>query len=79
MEELGLLGNTSYSNPADGDDQALPQPAQRLAADGGERRQHLIYDAPGGSISKAIFKQGLKTLPSQYQRKSRLCNLHSRN
>jgi hypothetical protein len=72
MEELGLLGNLNYTNPNDGDDQAY------LSLFNGWLTNTLtngnVYDAANGSISKAIFKQGLKTMPSQYQRNKAALN-----
>jgi hypothetical protein len=66
MEELGLLAYTAYTNAADTDDQAyLSQFAGwlNIASTSGN-----VFNANSQSISKAIFKQGLKTMPSQYQR-----------
>ena len=65
MEELALLADTSYTS-GDADDQAylaqLNGWIKKTSMNGN------VYDAGGASISKAIFKQGLKTMPSQYQR-----------
>jgi hypothetical protein len=72
MEELGLLGNTSYTNPADGDDQAYLSQFNgwlTIAQTSGN-----VYDANGASISKTIFKEGLKSMPSQYQRNKAALN-----
>ena len=72
MEELGLLANTSYTNGADGDDQSFLSQFNgwlTLAQTVGN-----VYNAGGASISKAIFKQGLKTMPSQYQRNKSALN-----
>ena len=72
MEELGLLASLTYTNPADPDDQAyLSQFAGWLNV---AETAGNVYDAAGGSISKAIFKQGLKTMPSQYQRNKAALN-----
>jgi hypothetical protein len=72
MEELGLLSNLSYTNGADADDQAF------LSQFSGWLNNTLsngnVYDAGGQSIGKAIFKQGLKTMPSQYQRNKAALN-----
>jgi hypothetical protein len=66
LEELALLGDTAYTNPADPDDEAYLSQVdgwlKRVNQDG-----HVV-DASGATISKAIFKQGLKALPSQYKR-----------
>ncbi|MBY0560000.1 phage major capsid protein [Hyphomicrobium sp.] len=65
IEELALLADKNYTS-SNADDQAylaqLDGWLKRTDADGN------VVDAEGESISKAIFKQGLKTLPSQYQR-----------
>ena len=72
MEELGLLGNLNYTNAADSDDQAYMSQFNgwlNNAVTSGN-----VYDAAGGSISKAIFKESLKTMPSQYQRNKAALN-----
>ena len=72
MEELGLLGDTAYTNGADADDQAFLSQFdgwQKIAGAGGH-----VYDAAGTPISKAILKQGLKSMPSQYQRNKAALN-----
>ena len=72
MEELGLLSYLSYTNGADGDDQAyLSQFAGWLNI---AQTSGNVYDAQGASISKSIFKQGLKSMPSQYQRNKAALN-----
>lgn len=71
MEELALLGDTAYTS-ADADDQAylsLFDGWNKTATANGN-----VYDAAGGSISKSIFKQGLKTMPNQYQRNKAALN-----
>ena len=71
MEELALTGDTSYVS-ADADDQAymsLFDGWNKIASTGGN-----VYDAAGASIAKSIFKQGLKTMPSQYQRNKAALN-----
>ena len=71
MEELALLADTSYTS-GDADDQAylaqLNGWIKKTSMNGN------VYDAGGASISKAIFKQGLKTMPSQYQRNKAALN-----
>jgi len=65
IEELGLLGSTSYIS-GDSDEQAYLSQFNgwlNIAQTRGN-----VYDAQGASISKSIFKQGLKSMPSQYQR-----------
>jgi hypothetical protein len=72
MEELGLLGNTAYTNGADADDQAYLSQFNgwmNIAQTSGN-----VYDAAGSSISKSIFKQGLKSMPTQYQRNKNALN-----
>ena len=62
MEELGLLSYTTYTNGADTDDQAfLSQFSGWL---NNAQTNGNVYDAAGQSIGKAIFKQGLKSMPS---------------
>jgi hypothetical protein len=66
LEELGLLANPAYTNGADADDQAyLSQLNGWLYT--GQTSGH-IADAGQATISKAVFKSGLKTLPPQFQR-----------
>ena len=72
MEELGLLSYTSYTNGGDADDQAyLTQFSGWL---NNAQTNGNVYDAQGASIAKSIFKQGLKTMPSQYQRNKAALN-----
>jgi hypothetical protein len=72
MEELGLLADKSYTNPGDADDQAylsqLDGWLKRANHDGN------VADAGGQTISKDLFKKGLKTMPSQYQRNKAALN-----
>ena len=66
MEELGLLGDTNYVNQADVDDTAFLSQNDgwlKLAATQGH-----VADAANTTITKAIFKAGLKTMPNQYLR-----------
>jgi hypothetical protein len=71
MEELALRADSAYTS-GDPDDQAyLSQ------FDGWLKRAYAggnVCDAGGGSISKSIFKHGLKTMPSQYQRNKAALN-----
>jgi hypothetical protein len=66
MEELAILADTAYTNGGDADDQAyLSQ------FDGWLKKGAIlgnVSDAAGASISKSVFKGGLKSMPSQYQR-----------
>jgi hypothetical protein len=72
MEELGLLADKSYTNAGDADDQAylsqLDGWLKRANHDGN------VADAGGHTISKDLFKKGLKTMPSQYQRNKAALN-----
>lgn len=72
MEELALLADVAYTNPADQDDQdylsQLDGWLKRGAEDGN------VADAGNATISKAVFKKGLKTMPSQYQRNKAALN-----
>lgn len=66
MEELGLLGDTNYVNANDADDAAyLSQNDGWLKIAG---TQGHVADAAHTTITKAIFKAGLKAMPSQYLR-----------
>lgn len=66
LEELAILADTDYTNPGDADDEAylsqLDGWLKRGAEDGN------VADAGNATISKSVFKQGLKTMPSQYLR-----------
>ena len=66
LEELALLADTAYTNPTDQDaEDYLSQ------LDGWLKRARTtghVVDAGAATISKAVFKKGLKSLPSQYQR-----------
>lgn len=72
MEELALLADVDYTNPADQDDEdylsQLDGWLKRGAEDGN------VADAGNATISKAVFKKGLKTMPSQYQRNKAALN-----
>lgn len=66
LEELAILADTDYTNPGDADDEAylsqLDGWLKRGSTDGN------VADAGNATISKSVFKQGLKTMPSQYLR-----------
>lgn len=72
IEELGLLGDTAYTNGGDADDQAylsqLDGWIKKTAATGN------VVDAASASISKDVFKKGLKAMPVQYQRNKAALN-----
>ena len=64
-EELGILADTTYTS-ADPDDQAFLS-----QTDGWLKTSNSlgnVVDAGNSTISKAVFKAGLKAMPSQYQR-----------
>lgn len=69
IEELSLRGDTDYTNGSDADDEAflsqLDGWLKRASEDG-----HVV-DVNGQTISKRVFKAGLKALPSQYKRNKR--------
>lgn len=72
LEELAILADTDYTNPGDQDDEdylsQLDGWIKRGTDDGN------VADAENSTISKAVFKKGLKTLPSQYQRNKAALN-----
>lgn len=72
VEELCIKAVSTYTNGSDADDQAFLSQFDgwlaRANAHGG------VVDAQGASVSKALFKAGLKTLPSQYQRNKAALN-----
>lgn len=66
LEELALMADTAYTNAADADDEAYLSQLDgwlKLAGENGH-----VVDAASDTISKAVFKNGLKAMPSQYQR-----------
>lgn len=66
MEELGLLGDTDYTNPQDVDDEDFLS-----QTDGWLKIAHSegnVVDGGNTTIGKNLFKTGLKTLPKQYLR-----------
>lgn len=66
LEELALLADTAYTNPGDQDDEDYLSQLDgwlKIAATDGN-----VADAQNQTISKAVFKMGLKTLPKQYLR-----------
>ena len=66
MEELAILADTAYVNAADSDDQAYLSQFDGWLKKGATLGN--VSDVGGASISKSVFKQGLKSMPSQYQR-----------
>lgn len=66
LEELALLGDTAYVS-GDPDDQAYMSQLDgflKLASTEG----HSV-DADGASVTKTLFKKGLKAMPDQFQRR----------
>jgi hypothetical protein len=66
LEELGLLGDVDYVNALDQDDEDYLSQLDgwlKISAEDGN-----VADAEGGTIGKAIFKAGTKTMPDQYLR-----------
>lgn len=72
MEELGILGNPGYTNAADADDQAYLSQLSGWLYVGSTAGN--VSDANGSTVSKSIFKSGLKTMPSQYLRNKAALN-----
>jgi len=67
LEELALLADTSYTNGADADDEAYLSMFDgwlTLAGDTGSN----IVDVADATISKEMFKAGMKAMPKQYLR-----------
>lgn len=65
LEELCLLGDTAYTNGGDSDDQdylSMFDGWLKLAAGGN------VVNVAGATISKEMFKAGLKAMPVQYLR-----------
>jgi len=66
MEELGLLADTAYTNAGDTDDQAyLAQLDGWLKIAGASGH---VADQANATVSKAVFKSGLKNMPNQFLR-----------
>lgn len=66
LEELAILGDTAYTNGADLDDQNYLSQLDGWLKIGMEEGN--VADVGGSTISKDIFKQGLKAMPVVYQR-----------
>lgn len=66
MEELALLADTDYTNGSDQDDEDYLSQLDGWIARGEDDGN--VSDANGATISKAVFKNALKTMPTQYQR-----------
>jgi len=66
MEELAILADTDYTNASDQDDEDYLSQLDGWIKNGEENGN--VVDAEDETISKAIFKKGLKTMPSQYLR-----------
>lgn len=66
MEELGLLADTSYTNGADQDDEDFLSQLDgwlKKAATSGN-----VVDVENATISRQVFKEGMKAMPKQYLR-----------
>jgi hypothetical protein len=72
LEELGLLGDTAYTNGSDADDQAYLAQLNGWIKKGATLGH--VVNAGSVGISKEIFKQGLKAMPVQYQRNKAALN-----
>jgi hypothetical protein len=72
LEELALMADEDFTDGGNADNQAylsqLDGWLKRADEDGN------VVDAANATISKAIFKAGLKSLPSQYQRNKAALN-----
>ena len=66
MEELGLHADTDYTNAGDQDDEDYLSQLDGWLKRGSEDGN--VSDAGGATITKDVFKNGLKTMPTQYQR-----------
>ena len=66
MEELGLLADTAYTNAGDQDDEdylsQLDGWLKRAKTNGN------AVDVENATISRQVFKEGMKTMPKQYLR-----------
>lgn len=72
MEELGILGDPTYTNGSDPDDEAyLSQLSGWIYTAGNSGH---VSDTEGVTISKTVFKKGAKTMPSQYLRNKAALN-----
>lgn len=70
LEELALLGDTDYVNGADQDDEDYLSQLDgflKLASEEGN-----VVDMGGATISKTMFKRGMKAMPDQYLRRRAL-------
>ncbi len=70
LEELCLLGDTAYTNGGDADDQAYLSMFDgwlKLAKNGVNDSPNVV-DVANSSITKAMFRDGVKAMPSQYLR-----------
>lgn len=65
-EELAIKADTAYKNAADQDDEDYLSQMDGWLKIGATKGN--VADAANETISKSIFKKGLKTMPSQYQR-----------
>lgn len=66
LEELGLLADTDYVNGGDQDDEDFLSQVDGYLARAEDDGN--VVNAQGATISKAIFKAGVKAMPDQYLR-----------
>jgi hypothetical protein len=66
LEELGLLADTAYVNGGDADDQAYLSQLDGWLKKAGTLGN--VADQGNTTVARAMFKQGIKTLPKQYLR-----------
>jgi len=66
LEELAINGDTDYVNGGDQDDEDYLSQVDGWLKNGEENGN--VADVSNATISKAVFKMGLKALPVQYQR-----------
>lgn len=67
LEELALLADTDYTNGSDQDDEDYMSQLDgwlALAEDEGH-----VVDMAGATVSKTVFKKGMKAMPDQYLRR----------
>jgi hypothetical protein len=66
LEELAINGDTAYVNGLDQDDEDYLSQVDGWLKNGEDNGN--VADVENATISKAVFKMGLKALPVQYQR-----------
>ncbi len=66
MEELGLLADTDYTNGSDQDDEDFLSQLDGWLANASDNGNEV--DVENVTISRQVFKEGMKTMPKQYLR-----------